>query len=95
MTFPWNAFPEGFGMFDLVVAILLAAGCVLSLPVYWWLFGTPFVRLWRCWRPRRDQADKHGSVHQPEAAPAGPDHPADKALASKLSSQTSARHFAT
>jgi hypothetical protein len=37
---------------DVVLAVLLALGCALSLPIYWSLFGTPWVRLWRWLRHR-------------------------------------------
>ncbi len=30
---------------DIVLGVTLAVGCVLSLPIYWWLFGTPLVML--------------------------------------------------
>jgi len=30
---------------DVVLALLLGAGCVMSLPIYWWLFVTPVVRV--------------------------------------------------
>ena len=39
-------------LLDIAAAILIAAGCVLALPIYWWLFGAPFVRLWEWWRPQ-------------------------------------------
>lgn len=32
---------------DVMLGVLLTLGCALSLPIYWWLFGTPVVRLWR------------------------------------------------
>ena len=27
-------------------------GCALSLPIYWWLFVSPLVRLAKCLQPR-------------------------------------------
>ncbi len=33
---------------DIILGILLAAGLILSLPIWWWLFGAPLVRLCRC-----------------------------------------------
>ena len=30
---------------DVILAILLSAGCVMCLPIYWWLFMTPMIRL--------------------------------------------------
>ena len=50
------ASPNGFGVLDGLLAVLLATGCLLGLPIYWWLFGTPFVRLWQWWRTRRRAA---------------------------------------
>lgn len=48
---------DGFGICDVVLAILLGSGCVLSLPIYWWLFGTPFVHLWKWWRSLKPRPD--------------------------------------
>ena len=31
---------------DIIFAILLAIGLAFSLPIWWWLFGVPFV--WLC-----------------------------------------------
>jgi hypothetical protein len=57
MNLPWNASPDGFvGVLDVLLAITLAIGCTLGLPIYWWLFGTPIVRLWRRWRAKRRDA---------------------------------------
>jgi hypothetical protein len=32
---------------DAILFVLLVVGSVLALPIWWWLFGTPFVRLWK------------------------------------------------
>jgi hypothetical protein len=32
---------------DAVLFVLLVIGNVLALPIWWWLFGTPFVQLWK------------------------------------------------
>ncbi|NOS70099.1 MAG: hypothetical protein HOP33_09235 [Verrucomicrobia bacterium] len=33
------------GFMDVALAVLLGIGCILSLPIYWWLFMTPIIRL--------------------------------------------------
>ena len=30
---------------DVALAVLLGLGCVISLPIYWWLFVKPIIRL--------------------------------------------------
>jgi type II secretory pathway component PulM len=35
------------GFTDALLAILLAAGCLLCLPVYWWLVVSPLLRLFK------------------------------------------------
>jgi hypothetical protein len=42
---------------DVTLAILLGIGCILSLPVYWWLFVTPIIRLLK--RTRKPPARPH------------------------------------
>jgi hypothetical protein len=37
-------------VFDAILFVLLVVGNVLSLPVWWWLFGTPLVQLWKWFR---------------------------------------------
>lgn len=34
-------------VFDTILFILLLIGNVLGLPIWWWLFGAPIVRLWK------------------------------------------------
>mgnify|MGYP001204879715 CR=1 FL=1 len=34
------------------VAALLVLGNLLAIPVWWWYFGEPVVRLWRRYRAR-------------------------------------------
>ncbi len=70
MNFRWNPSSPGFGPFDVVLAILLGTGCILSLPIYGWLFGTPFVRLWKCWLARRRET-RHESASPPRGWPRG------------------------
>jgi len=43
---------------DVVLATLLGIGCVMSLPIYWWLFVTPFMQLAK-------SAGKHPAVRIP------------------------------
>jgi hypothetical protein len=65
MNLPWNASPDGFiRMLDVLLAITLTTGCLLGLPIYWWLFGTPIVRLWRWWRAKRRGASSPRSRRQ-------------------------------
>jgi hypothetical protein len=53
MNWQWNASPDGFlRVLDLLLAITLAIGCTLGLPIDWWLFGTPIVRLGRRWHAK-------------------------------------------
>ena len=51
----WRSNPilAEFGVLDVVLAVLLGIGCALSLPIYWTVFGMPFVRLWKRCRARR------------------------------------------
>jgi hypothetical protein len=32
---------------DAILLVLLLVGDLLALPIWWWLFGAPVVRLWR------------------------------------------------
>ncbi|MFA6545116.1 MAG: hypothetical protein WCS99_11930 [Limisphaerales bacterium] len=43
---------------DLMLGVLLTLGCALSLPIYWWLFVTPFVSLWNQYRARKAERSK-------------------------------------
>ena len=36
-------------IFDILLLLLVTAGNVLSLPIWWWLFGRPIVRFCRHW----------------------------------------------
>ncbi len=33
------------GIMDVALAVLLSIGCVISLPIYWWIFVTPIIHL--------------------------------------------------
>jgi len=37
---------------DVILFVLLIAGCAMCVPIYWWLFGMPVMRLWRHVRNR-------------------------------------------
>lgn len=41
-----------FRSLDVIVAALLVVGNLLALPVWWWYFGEPVVRLWRRYHAR-------------------------------------------
>ena len=49
-----------------VLGLLLAAGCMLALPIYWWLLVTPLVALWK-WLRHRDSAGKDPAPRLPFA----------------------------
>jgi hypothetical protein len=50
---------------DVVLAVSLALGCALSLPIYWGLFGKPWVRLWRWFRHRDEDGVRESPNHGP------------------------------
>jgi hypothetical protein len=52
---------------DATLFLLLLLGNLLALPIWWWLFGRPFVRLW-CWfrsgpDPQRHASNGEGGQH--------------------------------
>ncbi len=38
---------------DVAIGIVLALGCVMSLPIYWALLRAPFIVVWDWWHARK------------------------------------------
>jgi hypothetical protein len=48
--------PLHAGLMDILLALVLANGCALSLPIWWWLLAAPVVR----------RLKRAGKPHKPE-----------------------------
>ena len=53
---------------NILIGVLLVVGCSLSIPVYWWLFVSPLVRLVACLLPRTSARPTNSTPASTQAA---------------------------